>query len=174
VPKKLNKDALWEYALRALGQRAHSAEEIRLKLARRAESAEDVGLTMAKLREYGFADDQRFSEAFASSRLQNQGFGRMRVVRELRNKRVASGIADQAVDRIFAGTDETQLIERYLQRKFRGQNLAALLADQKGLAAAFRRLRAAGFSGSKSLDVLKRYSRTVEDWDVPLEESTGE
>jgi regulatory protein len=163
-PKKLDSNGLWEYALRALGQRAHSAGEIRQKLARRAEIVADVTATMAKLREYGLADDQKYSETFAASRLQNQGFGRFRVFRELRSKRVSEEIAKKAVEKTFSGTEEISLIEEFLARKLRGKNMAEFLADEKNLASVYRRLRTAGFTSSNTLSVLKRYASSVEDW----------
>ncbi len=169
-PKKLESEALWEYALRILGQRAHSANEVKQKLLRRAASPEDVPAAMAKLREYGLADDQKFSETFASSRLQNQGFGRFRVLRDLRSKQIGSTVAEGAVEKTFAGTDERQLIEKYLERKYRGKNLPEFLQQEKNLASAYRRLRTAGFSSSASLSVLRRYAKELPDWDVPEEE----
>ncbi len=147
--------------MRALGQRAHSATELRQKLSRRAESPADVNAAMAKLREYGFADDQKFSEAFAASRLQNQGFGRFRVLRDLQSKRVAPAVAEDAVEKTFAGTDEPDLIQRFLERKYRGKDLAEFFKEEKNLASAYRRLRTAGFSSSGSLSVLKRYASDV-------------
>lgn len=161
--KKLDADALWEYALRALAQRAHSAGELRQKLARRAASVGDVDATLAKLREYGLADDRQFAEAFAASRLQNQGFGTLRVLRDLRAKNVGSKIAQEAVQKTFSGVDERELIARFLERKYRGKNLGELLKDPKHLAAAYRRLRMAGFSSSGAIQALKRYSQNAEE-----------
>ncbi|MBV8550935.1 MAG: regulatory protein RecX [Acidobacteriaceae bacterium] len=173
IPKKLNADALWEYALRALGARSYSMNELRQKLARRAESSTDVADTIARLREYGLADDAKFSEVFASSRLQNQGFGRMRVLRELRGKRVAPAVAEQAVERAFDGTDEHELAAKFLERKYRGKDLNLFLSEEKNLASAYRRLRTAGFSSSATIAVLKRHSKRAE-MDEPFEESQEE
>jgi len=163
-PKKLDAEALWGYALRALGQRAHSASELRQKLSRRAESAGDVNIAMEKLRDYGFADDQKFSEAFAASRLQNQGFGRFRVLRELQSKRVASTVAEDAIEKTFAGMEEQDLISRFLHKKYRGKDLTEFFKEEKNLASAYRRLRTAGFSSSCSLSVLRRYRQETPDW----------
>ncbi|HWF45449.1 MAG TPA: RecX family transcriptional regulator [Bryobacteraceae bacterium] len=168
-PKKYDAEALWSYALRALGQRAHSTHELRQKLALRAENAGVLQDVLKKLREYGLADDAAFSEAFASSRLNNQGFGKQRVLRDLQAKRVASGVAGQAVERTFAGTDEKELAIQFLRRKYRGKDLAAFLKEEKNFAAAFRRLRTAGFSTRVSLDVLKEHAARSEDWE-PMEE----
>jgi regulatory protein len=170
-PKKLDAEGLWSYALHTLARKSHSVQELKRKLSGRAHSAADLNATLAKLREYGFADDRKFSEAFAVSRMQNQGFGRLRVLRDLRSKRVASTIAGQAVDRVFSGTDEQQLIQRFLERKYRGKNLSDFLAQEKNLVSAYRRLRTAGFRGDTSLAVLRRYTTRVEEWsDVEEEE----
>lgn len=165
IPRKLNATELWDYALRALARRAHSSGEIRQKLIARAQSSADVDATMTKLREYGFADDAKFSEAFAGSRLQNQGFGRLRVLHELRSKRIPSTIATKAVEKTFDGTDELQLIQNFLDRKYRSKNLKQFLQEEKNLASVYRRLRTAGFSSNGSITVLKRYSRATDEWD---------
>jgi regulatory protein len=165
ILKKLNETELWEYALRVLARRAHSSGELRQKLAARAQSPADVDATMNKLGEYGFADDAKFSEAFAGSRLQNQGFGRLRILHELRSKRISSAIAAKAVEKAFDGTDELQLIQNFLDRKYRGKDLKQFLQEEKNLASAYRRLRNAGFSSSGSMTILKRYSRSIDEFD---------
>lgn len=165
APKKLAPEALWEYALRVLGNRAHSSVELSKKLRRRAQSSLDVTSVMSKLRQYGLADDKKFSESFASARLANSGVGRFRVLRELRAKQVSPVIAENAVSAAFAGTDEEQLAEKFLLRKYRGKDLVAFLAEQKNLAGAYRRLRTGGFSARATLSVLKRYTRRAEEFD---------
>ncbi len=172
APRKFDSEALWDYALRILAQRPNSSSELRQKLSRRADCPGSVTLVLNKLREYGLADDAKFSEAFASARLQNQGFGRMRVLRDLRSKRVASAVAEKAIDKTFAGLDEADLARQYLERKYRGKNLPEFLQDEKQLAAAYRRLRTAGFSGRASLTVLKSYSRRAEELEDSPEEET--
>ncbi len=159
TPPKLDENGLWEYALRLVAHRAHSVGELKTKLSVRAQSAQAVTATITKLQEYGLADDAKFAETFAASRLQNQGFGRSRVLEELRARRVPQSLANEGVEKTFAGTDETELIERYLGRKYRGKDLAAFLQEEKNLASAYRRLRTAGFSSNASLAVLKRFSR---------------
>lgn len=169
-PKRLNTEELWEYALRVLAARAYSEGELRQKLATRAETAADVTGTIARLREYGLADDRKFSETFASSRLNNRGFGRLRVLRDLRGKRVPGAIAEEAVARAFSGTDEQELASAFLERKYRGKNLPAFLAEEKNFVSAYRRLRTAGFSSNTALSALKRYARNVEIDEVVEEE----
>ncbi len=168
-PKKLDAEALWNYALRALENRSHSTAELRRKLLQRAASSSDITPLMQKLREYGLADDEKFSETLAASRLANQGVGRFRVLRELRSKQVAATVAEKAVNSAFAGTDEQQLADAFLVRKYRGKELDVYLKEEKNVASAYRRLRTAGFSSKVSFSVLKKHSRKIEEWDEPEE-----
>jgi len=172
-PKRLDVDGLMNYALRTLGARAHSSGELRQKLTRRAERASDVDTVLSRLKESGYLDDRRYAESYASARLENEGHGRARVLRDLRQRRVAPALAEKTVERTFSQTDETVLIEAYLHRKFRGKDLAPWLADEKNLMAAYRRLRYAGFSGSNSIRVLKRYAQRAEELEGS-ESSDGE
>jgi regulatory protein len=166
----LDLEQLKNYAVRALGDRAHSAGELRQKLSRRAASPEDIDVVLAKLREIGYLNDQRFAENFASARLENQGFGKMRVLRELRQRRVAPQMAEQVTEKTFEETNETDLIEAFLKRKYRGKDLGTLLKEEINLASAFRRLRYAGFSSSESIRVLKRYASRAEELEFMEEE----
>ena len=171
--KLLPFDQLLNLALRALGGRAHSIGELREKLRRRAERAEDVDLALKKLKEAGYLDDQRFAENYASSRLENEGFGKMRVLRDLRQRRVAGNLAERVTERAYKDTNEVELIEAFLKRKYRGKQLGPFLAEEKNLAAAFRRLRYAGFSAGASIRVLKRYAREPEVLDALESDDAG-
>jgi len=168
--KLLDQEQLTNYAVRALGRRAHSVGELREKLGRTAASNGDVDVVLVKLREFGYLNDQQFAENFASARLENQGFGKMRVLRELRQKRVAPKLAEQVTEQAFQDTNETDLIEAFLERKYRGKQLGPFLAEEKNLASAFRRLRYAGFSSGASIRVLKRYASRAEELESMEEE----
>jgi regulatory protein len=165
-PKLLQAGQLLNLALRSLGGRAHSIGDLREKLRKRAERPEDVDAVIAKLKEAGYLDDRRFAENFASTRLENEGFGKMRVLRDLRQHRVAGSLAAQVTERAYQDTDETSLIEDFLKRKYRSKQLGAFLSEEKNLAAAFRRLRYAGFSAGASIRVLKRYAQQPESLDA--------
>jgi len=157
-PAKLDQDKLLDYAVKTLGVRAYSAGEMRTRLRRRAESSASVDQVMAKLREYGYLNDEKFAEGFASSRADGHGLGKQRVMRDLRARQVSQQVAEKAIEGAFAGKDEGEMVEAFLQRKFRGKALPEWLKEPKNLAAAFRRLRYAGFSSGVSIKVLKRYS----------------
>ena len=121
---------------------------------------------LAKLKEAGYLNDQRFAEAYAAARLQDQGLGKMRVLRDLRQRRVAPKLAEQVTEQTYQQTNETDLIEQFLRRKYRGKQLGVFLGEEKNLAAAFRRLRYAGFSAGQSIRVLKRFASQPEVLDA--------
>jgi len=163
IPKKKDAAQLWDYALRALGRRALTVAEIRQKLREKAIDPADVEPAMAKLQEYGYLNDGRFAEAYAGSRRANQSFGKLRVLRDLRSRRVGAETAGQAIEKVYADTDELKLVEEYVARKFRNKDLRVYLADPNHLASAYRKLRYAGFGSSACIRVLKRYTERAEE-----------
>jgi regulatory protein len=161
--KLLDQESLMNYALRLLGGRAYSMGELREKMRPRAEVLESIDAVIAKLKESGYVDDKKFAENYAAARLENEGFGKMRVLRDLRQRRVAPKLAEQVAERTFKSTDETELVEAFLKRKYRGKDLGPFLKEPKNLAAAYRRLRYAGFSSGGSIRVLKRYASQADE-----------
>lgn len=162
-PKELDDARLRDYALKLLAGRALSTSELRRRLAARAESAAAVEAVIARLKEYDALDDRRLAENFAVARLENQGLGKARVLRDLRRKRIAPALAEKTVERVFRGTNEAKLVEQYLGRKYKNVRLEEFLAVPKNLAAAYRRLRYAGFSGATCIQVLRRYSQQADE-----------
>ena len=171
--KLLPLDKLLNLALRALGGRAHSTGELREKLRARAERAEDVDAVLKKLKEAGYLDDRRYAENYAAGRLENEGLGKMRVLRDLRQRRIAGNLAERVAEQAYKDTNEADLIEAFLKRKYRGKQLNIFLREDKNLAAAFRRLRYAGFSAGASIRVLKRYAQQPEVLDALESDDAG-
>jgi len=161
--RKMNDTELWQYALKTLGGRALSAAEMQSRLRQRAAEGADVDALIRRLKERGVLSDERFAEQFAAARRDNQGLGRQRVLRDLRQRRVSGRIAEQAVRDAYEDTDETELIEQFLARKYRNTPLSKHLSDPANLAAAYRRLRYAGFSAGNSIRVLKKHAASGVD-----------
>lgn len=159
---KLGEAELKEYALQLLAGRALTVAQLKEKLRRRAARPASVEPIVAQLKEYGALDDRRFAEAFSTARATSGQFGRRRVLAELARRRVAAGVAEQAVRQAFAGLDEDELARAWLERKYRNQDLGALLAEPAKLAGAYRRLRHAGFSSGAAVRVLRRFSRQAD------------
>jgi regulatory protein len=150
------------YAAQALSARALTISELREKLKRRAAEPADVDEVIARLKENGYLNDQRFAASYASWRRDDGGFGKTRVMRDLMARRVAPAVARAASEAAFEGADEVAMIERFLERKYRGKDLGALLKEEKHLASAYRKLRMSGFSTANSIKVLKRYATQAE------------
>jgi regulatory protein len=163
TPRKLDANELLQYALNLLKGRALSSSEVRSKLQRKTAQPEYVDTVMARLKELRCLDDNRFAEAFASARRDSGSFGKMRVLKDLRQRRVAGSLAQKAVDNAFEDVDESGLVERWLERKYRNVRLSEFLQDQKNLASAYRKLRYAGFSSSASIRALKKFAAAADE-----------
>src|ERR1700682_2217573 len=102
-PKLLDRDGLYEYALRPLGGGAYSLGELREKLRRRAAAVEDIDSALVRLKDAGYLNDRRFADNYAAARLENQGFGRGRVLRDFRQHLVAPAVAAQGGQLVVQG-----------------------------------------------------------------------
>src|SRR3954467_11747653 len=115
----LGAQALFDFAVKSLAARACSTGELRRKLAQRAENEADVDGAIERLRDYGYLNDKRFAEGYAGARLENQGLGRSRVLRDLRQRKVSDTLASGAVERVYKNVDEMELIDAFIRRKVR-------------------------------------------------------
>jgi len=174
--RHLDADGLWSYGLRLLGGRAHSIGELREKLSRRAAIPADVETVLERLKDAGYLNDLRFAEGFANARLSGEKFGKSRVIRDLRQRRVAPAVAEATVQQVYRDVDEDALIEDWIRRKYRTGCREGLFEDRKDLASAYRRLVHAGFRSGAILTALKRFAKNPELLDnfEPPEEEAGE
>jgi regulatory protein len=165
--RKLAANELFEHAVRYLGRQACSSDHLRTKLRARAASASDIESTLARLKDIGYLNDERFAENYASNRLANDGFGRMRVLQDLRTRRVSGKLADKAVEKAFEGKNEGELIDAFIDRRMPSIKAGEPIEDERRLAAAYRRLRRAGFSSGGVLSALKRRAANPELLEEP-------
>ena len=161
-PKLLDSAGLLDYALRSLSVRSLTQSELRARLKARAEEASDVEGILAKLKGYGYLDDRRFAETYTRLRRENQGFGKYRVLRDLKGRRVAPALAERVVADAFRDADECALIEDYLRRKLRYTDRRPTLEDPRKLASLYRMLLRAGFTSAKILESLRKLSARSE------------
>jgi regulatory protein len=171
---KLAESELFEYSVRYLGGRACSTEELKSKLRPRAAKASDVDAVLARLSEIGYLNDARFAESFATNRAENDGFGKMRVLSDLRGRRIAPEMAERTVAEVFADRNEADLIDSFIERRMPTLRTETLIEDQRELGKAYRRLRRAGFSPGGSLAALKRRAARPEEIEEPPEDEADE
>jgi len=164
-PRKLFTEAeLYEYAIGALGRRMRSVAELKRLLRNRVEADTEIGQTLVelivvRLKDQGYLNDAKYATAFSSYRRDNEKFGRMRVVNELKAKGVHGEVIEKAVSSIYDDVKEESQAREYLRRK-RLQRPKD--RDQKQTARIFRQLTRAGFGSKTIFTILKK-------WDVDEE-----
>src|ERR1700733_4338364 len=163
-PKKrfYTEDELYEYALGALARRMRTVAELKRLLRMRVETDTEYGQTLVeliirRLKDRGYLNDSQYAAYFSSLRRDNQKFGRMRVITDLKVKGVHAEVIEKAVDAAFEGVNEEQQAREYLRRK-----RMVKPKDQKATARIFRQLARAGF-GMKTIFVI------LKNWDVDEE-----
>jgi regulatory protein len=166
-PRKVfTEEELYEYAVGALARRMRSVAELKRLLRNKVEAGTEFGQTLVeliivRLKNQGYLNDARYAAAYSSFRRDNEKFGRMRVVTDLKAKGVHGDVIEKAVSAAYEEVDEEKLARAYLRRK-RLQKPA----DQKQAARVFRQLMRAGFQLKTVFAILKK-------WDVADETLTA-
>lgn len=159
-PKKVfTEEELYEYAIGALARRMRSVAELKRLLRNKVEANTELGQTLVeliivRLKDHGYLNDAKYAAAYSSFRRDNEKFGRMRVVTDLKIKGVHGDVIEKAVSSAYDAVNEEKLAREYLSRK-RLQKPK----DQKQAARVFRQLVRAGFRSRTIFTILKK-------WDV--------
>jgi regulatory protein len=164
-PKKrtYSEDELYEYAVGALARRMRTVAELkRLMRARVEEAASEYGQTLIelvirRLKDQGYLNDSQYAASYTSMRRDNQKFGRMRVITELKTRGVHGEVIAKAIESGYEGVSEEKQARDYLRKKRMKKP-----KDQKETARIFRQLARAGFSTKTIVAILKK-------WDVDME-----
>ena len=163
--KTYDEPALYEYALGALARKARSVAELKRLLRQRLPSGEAseamVEVVIARLKDQKYLNDSAYAAAYSSYRKENQRFGRLRVVSDLKARGVHGDVISKAVTAAYAGADEERLARQYLRRKRLKKP-----ADAKDAARIFRTLMRAGYTSRTIFRILKH-------WDVDDEVLTA-
>lgn len=104
-------------AVRSLAARPYSVAELKQKLRSKRVASNAIEETVTRLKKLGFLNDRRLAEQYASSLARNRAFGRFRVERELRARRVDPRSIEPALKAAFEEVDEEALLERVLDKK---------------------------------------------------------
>jgi len=132
-----------------LARRPYSVAELRQALQRKFGFTNEVREAVTRLRELGYLDDRKFAEQYAASLVQNRGFGRHRVRRELKAKRVDYRHIDPALQQAYQSSDERELLARALEKKLRTLRLPVTPSKLASLCQSLLR------RGFKSSDVIQ-------------------
>jgi len=161
-PKTYTENELYEYAVGALSRRMRTVAELKRLLRQRVESETGLGQTLVelvirRLKDQGYLNDSAYAATSSSLRRDNEKFGRMRVITDLKAKGVHGEIIEQAVSSAYDEVNEEKQARAYLKRKRLRKP-----ENQKEAARIFRNLARAGFGASTILRILKK-------WDVEEE-----
>jgi len=156
--KTYDEELLYEYAIGALGRRMRTVAEIkrlmRNRVAAQADGARLIENVVARLKAQRYLNDISYAESYSRFRKENEKFGRLRVVQDLRTKGVHSDVIEAAVSTVYGDINEERLAREFLQRK-----RIARPADRKQAARVFRTLVRGGFASRTIFRILKK-------WDV--------
>jgi regulatory protein len=150
---------LYHYAIGALGRQMRSVAELKRLLRRRVESDTELGKTLVeivirKLKDQGYLNDAKYADAYSSLRRDNEKFGRMRVITDLKVKGIHGEVIEKAIATAFHDVNEEKLARDFLQRKRLHKP-----ADKKQAARVFRQMTRAGFTAKTIFKILK-------NWDI--------
>ena len=162
-PRKTeSEDELYQYAVGALGRRMRSTAELKRLLRRKVEAETEYGQTLIelvirRLKDRGYLNDAKYAAAYSSFRRDNERFGRMRVITDLKIKGVHGEVIEKAIADTYDEVNDEKQAREYLRRK-----RLVKPKDQKQAARVFRQLLRAGFGFKTIVGILKK-------WDVDTE-----
>ena len=134
-----------ERATRLLAARPRSVGELRARLLEKDwTDAATVDEVLARMSEYGYLDDAKFAQNYAAYQVRQKPTGRMRLKRELAQRKIAPETVETALDELFSEVAEADLLDEALARRLRAKGRPTTPAEVQNLAAfLFRR----GFTG---------------------------
>jgi regulatory protein len=139
-----------------------STAELKRLLRRRVEAETEYGQTLVelvirRLKDRGYLNDAKYAAAYSSFRRDNERFGRMRVITDLKTKGVHGEVIEKAIADTYDEVNDEKQAREYLRRK-----RLVKPKDQKQAARVFRQLLRAGFGFKTIFVILKK-------WDVDAE-----
>jgi len=155
--KVYDEQMLYEYAIGALGRKMRTTAELkrlmREKVREQPHAELLVDVVVARLKEQRYLNDTAYAESYSRFRKDNEKFGRMRVVQDLKAKGVHGDIIEKTVSAAYGDVNDEQLARQFLQRKRLKQP-----SDQKQAARIFRTMVRAGFSSRIIFRILKQWN----------------
>jgi regulatory protein len=139
--------------LKMLARRELSESQIRQRLARKGHSESDIDEAVERLRGERAIDDARVAEAIARTETSIRRRGKLRVRMQIQRAGIGKDIAKHAVDEVFSGIDDDELIEAALRKRLRHRET---IADDREFQRLYRFLAGQGFESDRIIRVLER------------------
>lgn len=158
VKKNYTEEMLYEYAVGALGRRMRTVAQLKRLMRTRVGHQPDadalVEAVTARLKEQRYLNDAEYAASFSAIRRDNEKFGQLRVVQELKARGVHADVIAPTVAEAYSEVDENTLARQFVERKRLKQP-----ADQKQAARIYRMMARAGFSS-------RVIGRLLRNWNV--------
>ena len=145
-------DEAYGRAVKYLAYRARSEAELRTRLARAGFAPAAIAPVLEKLRALKFLDDEAFARGFARARIEDRGYGPLRLERELRQKGVAPALVGRILDEAFDKHQGKERAKALLEKRFRGKDLG----ERKTLYRAISFLRRRGYRDSVIAEIIRQ------------------
>ena len=135
-----------QWALKALGRRMHTTHEVRTALSKRGYEIDTVGSVLEELGRQGYIDDLHFTRVWVTSRSANQLHGRLRLLRDLRQKGVPDEMVESVIRESLPDEEEAAIAIKAAEKKHRTMRAAGRVSGTKSRDALYRHLRSRGFT----------------------------
>ena len=135
-------DKIKSDALRLLGARPRSVEELRGRLRQKRHSKESIEEVLELLKKQGLLDDAKFAKLFAESSIHARPVGKRRLAMEMKKKGLSAGAIEGAMAD-FKDYDEKAAAKEAVANRFRR---TTGMTPQKKKARFFGFLKRRGFS----------------------------
>ena len=114
------RERVFQRAAKLLAAKPRSVAELRERLLQgHGATKANVDEVIARLSEYGYLDDAKFAQNYASLRVRERPIGRRRLERDLWLKKVDKQTAEVVLNEVFAATPEEDLIDRAIAKRIR-------------------------------------------------------
>jgi regulatory protein len=128
------RERVFQRAGKLLAAKQRSVEELRERLLEgQGATPQIVDTVIERLREYGYLDDARYAQTYASLRVQQRPIGRQRLQRDLWLKKIDKQTAETALDQVFEQTPEEDLIDKAIAKRVRLRGRPKTREDAKKL-----------------------------------------
>jgi regulatory protein len=142
--------------LKMLARRELSESQIRQRLARKGHSESDIDEAVERLRGERAIDDARVAEAIARTETSIRRRGKLRVRMQIQRAGIDKDLAKRAVDEVFSGIDDEELIEAALRKRLRHRDT---IADDREFQRLYRYLIGQGFESDRVMRTLSARRR---------------
>ena len=172
--KVYDEASLYEYAVGALSRKMRTVAELKRLMRERVrtqtDGAELIETVVERLKQQRYLNDSQYAASYSQYRQENEKFGRMRVVQDLKAKGVHGDIIDKTVGAAYSNVNEEKLAREFLQRKRTKKP-----KDQKEAARVFRMMVRAGFTSRTIVKILRAWDvedETLTQLELEREEAT--